>query len=156
MAWTAIARPNRMRALASHTQVVGGLLAEGFAWKMDENYSHARGPARTGKPDPKTGRKRSVPGEFPQEQTGLLRSGIFHELVSDYSSDYVHAKAGLDTDVSKDPSALFEYLVYIEARIEDRGGRAGLTMTGESAETHTYMLEHLKRHLDPSRFMVPR
>lgn len=156
MSWSAVPLPDRRRALASRTQVVGELLAEGFAFRMDENYSYERGPARTGRPDPKTKRPRSLDlSEFPQEQTGALRSAIFYELMTSYSSDYVRAKAGLNIDMSKDSQALEKYYLYIEGIRSSPANRRGLAMTGESSETHDYMLKHLQRHLSPDRFVVP-
>ena len=156
MSWSTVPLPNRMQALVVHTRVVGNLLAEGFAWKLDENYSFARGPARSGQLDRRTGRPMSVPGEFAQEQTGLLRSAIFFQPISNYSDPWVQYKVGLNVDMSNDPDALRDYLMYIEGPrgSEVDASRYGLNKTGESNETHEFMLEHLQRHLDPYRFVV--
>lgn len=155
MPWSAIPLPNRMQALANHTRVVGEVLAEGFAWKLDENYSYARGPARTGRPDRRTGRPMSIPTEFPQEQTGLLRSAIFFEPISGFSDPWVQYKVGLNVDMSDNPDALREYLMYIEGYKKVKASREGLAMTGESSETYEFMRQHLEQYLPPGRFSVP-
>lgn len=122
---------------------------------MDENYSYTQGPARTGRPDRRTGRPRSVPGEFAQEQMGLLRSAIFFEEEAGFSGPWTRYKVGLNVDVSEDPNELREYLMYIEGYQRVGASRFGLTMTAESAETHDVMLRYLQQHLDPQRFSVP-
>lgn len=148
--------PNRMHLLMTHTRLpVLALAAESFARTLDDNYSYSRGPARTGRPDSRTGRPRSTPGEFAQEQTGLLRSAIFFDEEGGFSGPWTRYKVGLNVDESVNPSALREYLMYIEGYQKVTASRYGLTMTAESAETHVVMLRYLQQHLDPQRFSVP-
>ena len=143
-----------MTRLRSFTRLPAGLLAEGFAFKLDENYSYERGRARSGGIDRRTGRPRSVIGEFPQEQTGLLRSAIFYEPLTEGFDAPVSFKVGLNADLTSNPSELMEYLAYIEGYTAVSASRFGLTITGESDETHSAMMRHLAENLPKDRFWV--
>jgi len=149
--WTPQPIANRVGRLRQFTRKPVELAAEGFAFKLDDNYSHERGGPRTGPPDPSTGRPRSILGEFPQEQTGLLRSAIFYEPLDPSATGFAYWKVGLNTDLSRNPADLQEYLAYIEGYRPTGGSRFGLAMTGESQETHAYMLQHLQAYLNPAR-----
>jgi len=149
----AIPLPNRVQALREYSVPAAELLAEGFTWKLDENYSFLRGPNRTGAIRKDTGRRESKPGEMPQEQTGLLRSAIFFEEISGRGSSFISFKAGLSAEASSNPNELMEYLAYIEGWKPVTASRFGLEMTGESEETHKAMATHLRQYLDKSRLV---
>ena len=151
--WTPKPIPNRIARLRQYSRRPVELAAEGFAFKLDDNYSMERGGPRTGPPDPKTGRPRSVLGEFPQEQTGLLRSAIFYEPLDASVTGHAYWKVGLNVDMSYDPAGLRDYFGHIEGAkgYSTRASRFGLAMTGESRETHDYMLQHINAYIDPAR-----
>jgi hypothetical protein len=157
MAFYALPRPMRERGIAQHTRIIGEILSQGFVNVMDRNYSY-EGSARTGPPSrpPEPGRPRSRPGEFPQEQMGILRSAIFFEEI-DSDPNQVQYKVGLNVTESRDPAKLRAYLIHIEGvrgQVEFAESRFGLTMTAESVNTHREMMQHLAANLPPDRFRV--
>ena len=139
--WLAKPAPNRLVGVRAMANRPVSLLAEGFALRLDERYAFGE---RSGENvDWKTGRRRSAPGEFPQEQTGALRSAIVFKPVEGAVAWW---QAGFDVSASSDPSGLAEYLAFIEGLkgAETPGSRYGLTMAAESGETHEAMMRHLK------------
>jgi hypothetical protein len=159
MRWHARPTKDRVRLLVNHSREPVELLAEGFAFKLDETYSFVRGPRRTGDVRPDTGRRVSKPGEFAQEQLGVLRSGIYYEMSSEYGDMWVMYKVGIAAKYAKDPARLEEYLGYIEGRPKQnaiKASRYGLERTGESKETHNAMMKNLKQNLPADRFLQRR
>jgi hypothetical protein len=148
-------KPSRGRdtELVRYTDPIVDLLARGFAEKMDQNYSFG-GSVRTGYVRSDTGRRVSVPGEFAQEQTGLLRSAVSYKKV-DAGELEISYDVGLDAAVSDNASMLREYLAYIEGFEPVSASRFGLYMTGESRDTHDHMLQHLNANMDRARLRKP-
>jgi hypothetical protein len=107
-----------------HKRLEAGALELGIV--LEENLSAG---SRSGTQYPSLPRRSSAPGEYPQEQTGQLISGVFVEP----TADPLVFEVGIEDDAGK--------LMGLEFEAPSQGGRAPLRRTITDAKTHQRVRE---------------